>query len=92
MYLGIFFRENMWVMTIFMMLGMLSIVASTVVYFWIGMLSTKAVQVVCPSCEKPTKVLGRVDMCMHCNEPLTLDKDLEGKEFDENYNRRNVKS
>ncbi|XQY92495.1 YgzB family protein [Metabacillus sp. HB246100] len=92
MYLGIFFRENMWVMTIFMMLGMLSIVASTVVYFWIGMLSTKAVQVVCPSCEKPTKVLGRVDMCMYCNEPLTLDKDLEGKEFDENYNRRNVKS
>ncbi|MDQ0231769.1 YgzB family protein [Metabacillus malikii] len=90
MYLGIFFRTNMWVMTIFMLLGMLSIIASTVVYFWIGMLSTKAIQVVCPSCEKPTKILGRVDMCMHCREPLTLDRNLEGKEFDENYNRKKM--
>jgi ABC-type multidrug transport system permease subunit len=92
MYLGVFFRTNMWVMTIFMMLGMLSIIASTVVYFWIGMLSTKAVQVVCPSCGKPTKILGRVDMCMNCKEPLTLDKDLEGKEFDEDYNRKKMKT
>ncbi len=92
MYLGIFFRTNMWIMTIFMLLGMLSIIASTVVYFWIGMLSTRAVQVICPSCEKPTKILGRVDMCMHCKEPLTLDKELEGKEFDENYNRKNIKA
>ncbi|MDQ0228562.1 YgzB family protein [Metabacillus niabensis] len=91
MYLGIFFRTNIWIMTIFMLLGMLSIIASTVVYFWIGMLSTRAVQVICPTCEKPTKILGRVDMCMHCKEPLTLDKELEGKEFDENYNRKNIK-
>ncbi|BBP88008.1 hypothetical protein BsIDN1_16260 [Bacillus safensis] len=54
----------------------------------IGMLSTKAVRVVCPGCEKETKVLGRVDMCMHCREPLTLDPALEGKEFDESYNRK----
>jgi len=33
-------------------------------------------------------MLGRVDMCMHCNEPLTLDPQLEGKEFDETYNRK----
>ncbi|MGN7941888.1 YgzB family protein [Virgibacillus sp. 6R] len=92
MYLGIFFRTNIWIMTIFMLLGMLSIIASTVVYFWIGMLSTRAVQVICPTCEKPTKILGRVDMCMHCKEPLTLDKELEGKEFDENYNRKNIKA
>jgi hypothetical protein len=92
MYFGVFFRTNMWVMTIFMMLGMISIIASTVVYFWIGMLSTKAVQVICPSCEKPTKILGRVDMCMHCKEPLTLDKDLEGKEFNEDYNRKKMKT
>ncbi|WP_226530815.1 YgzB family protein [Metabacillus niabensis] len=91
MYIGVFFRTNMWVMTIFMMLGMLSIIASTVVYFWIGMLSTKAVQVTCPSCGKHTKILGRVDMCMYCKEPLTLDKDLEGKEFDESYNRKKLK-
>ncbi|MGV2912184.1 DUF2614 family zinc ribbon-containing protein, partial [Bacillus safensis] len=26
--------------------------------------------------------------CMHCREPLTLDPALEGKEFDESYNRK----
>ncbi|OXS78128.1 YgzB family protein [Domibacillus enclensis] len=88
MYGGIFFRENFLVMTIFMLLGLVCIVASTVVYFWIGLLSTRAVQVVCPNCGKPTKVLGRVDMCMYCNEPLTLDASLEGKEFDEKYNQK----
>lgn len=88
MYGGIFFKSYPIVMTIFMLLGLLSIIFSTVVYFWIGMLSTRAVQVVCPSCNKLTKVLGRVDMCMYCNEPLTLDPSLEGKEFDESYNSK----
>ena len=88
MYLGIFFRNSPLLMTIFMLLGTVFIIASTVVYFWIGMLSTKTVQVVCPSCGKHTKILGRVDMCMYCNEPLTLDRNLEGKEFDENYNKK----
>lgn len=91
MYGGIFFKSSPIIMTVFMILGLLSIVASTVVYFWIGMLSTKSVQVKCPSCNKVTKILGRVDMCMYCNEPLTLDKNLEGKEFNEAYNKkRNV--
>lgn len=88
MYGGIFFRNSPIIMTIFMILGLLFIVASTVVYFWIGMLSTKTIQVKCPTCGKATKILGRVDMCMHCNEPLTLDKNLEGMEFDEKYNRK----
>ncbi|WML49814.1 YgzB family protein [Neobacillus sp. PS3-34] len=88
MYGGIFFRTSPLIMTIFMILGLLFIIASTVVYFWIGMLSTKTIQVVCPSCGKPTKMLGRVDMCMYCNEPLTLDPKLEGKEFDEDYNKK----
>lgn len=88
MYGGIFFKTSPIVMTIFMILGLLCIVASTVIYFWIGMLSTKTVQVVCPNCQKVTKILGRVDMCMYCNEPLTLDKDLEGKEFKASYNRK----
>ncbi|MBM7704452.1 YgzB family protein [Metabacillus iocasae] len=92
MYVGIFFKSSMWLMTIFMLLGLLCIVASTVVYFWIGMLSTKAVQVVCPSCQRHTKMLGRVDMCMYCNESLTLDPSLEGKEFDEKYNRKQKES
>jgi hypothetical protein len=88
MYGGIFFRNSPIVMTIFMIFGLLFIIASTVVYFWIGMLSTKTIQVVCPSCQKPTKMLGRVDMCMHCREPLTLDPNLEGKDFNESYNRK----
>ena len=88
MYGGIFFRNSPVVMMIFMILGLLFIIASTVVYFWIGMLSTKTVQVVCPNCSKQTKMLGRVDMCMYCNEPLTLDPQLEGKDFDEKYNQK----
>ncbi|MCM3726414.1 zinc ribbon protein [Neobacillus bataviensis] len=88
MYIGIYFRTSPVIMTIFMLLGLLFIIASTVVYFWIGMLSTKTIQVKCPSCGKPTKMLGRVDMCMHCREPLTLDPGLEGKQFDESYNHK----
>ena len=92
MYGGIFFRNSPFIMTIFMVLGLLSIIASMIVYLWIGMLSTKAVQVVCPNCNKYTKILGRVDMCMYCKEPLTLDKDLEGKEFHEDYNKKKLKN
>ncbi|ADM36934.1 YgzB family protein [Bacillus spizizenii] len=90
MYIGIFFKESVLLSSLFMILGLLSIGLSTVVYFWIGMLSTKAVRVICPACAKETKVLGRVDMCMHCREPLTLDKGLEGKEFDESYNKKKM--
>jgi hypothetical protein len=91
MYGGIYFRNSPLVMTIFMLIGLLFIIASTVVYFWIGMLSTRTIQVKCPTCEKHTKMLGRVDMCMHCREPITLDPDLVGKEFDESYNKKSKK-
>jgi hypothetical protein len=89
MYGGIYFHNHPLIMTVFMLFGFLFIIASTVVYFWIGMLSTKTIQVVCPNCGKQTKMLGKVDMCMYCREPLTLDPLLEGKEFDEKYNKRN---
>ena len=92
MYGGIFFKSSPILMTIFMILGLLFIVASTVVYFWIGLLSTRTVQVTCPNCQKQTKMLGRVDICMYCNEPLTLDQNLEGKDFDESYNRKQQKN
>jgi hypothetical protein len=91
MYLGIFFRKYEIIMLIFMVLGLLAILGSVVVYAWIGTLSTRAVQIVCPNCGKATKMLGRVDMCGHCREPLTLDPSLEGKEFDVAYNRPNRK-
>lgn len=51
-------------------------------------LSTKAIPIECPECGKPTKMLGRVDACMHCKQPLTFDRNLEGKEFDEKYNSK----
>ena len=41
-----------------------------------------------PHVTEVTKVLGRVDMCMYCNEPLTLDPKLEGEEFNEDYNKK----
>ena len=88
MYGAIFFKNNQWLVLIFMSLGLLCIIGSTAVYGWIGLLSTRAVQVVCPNCHKHTKVLGRVEMCMYCNEPLTLDLSLEGKEFDQSYNQK----
>ncbi|MCL6573474.1 MAG: YgzB family protein [Bacillus sp. (in: Bacteria)] len=91
MYAGIFFRSSPLIMTIFMILGLLFIVASTIIYFWIGMLSTRSIQVKCPNCGKPTKMLGKVDMCMYCREPLTLDRKLEGQEFDESFNKKSRK-
>lgn len=88
MYIGLLTRKIGWLMLLFFIIGVISVILSTVVYLWIGMLSTKAIPIVCPNCEKPTKMLGRVDACMHCKQPLTLDKELEGKEFDEKYNKR----
>lgn len=88
MYGGILTKKIPWLMVTFFILGVIMVVLSCVVYLWIGTLSLKAVPIICPSCEKPTKMLGRVDACMHCKQPLTLDKELEGKEFDEKYNTR----
>lgn len=88
MYGGILLKRFEWLMLTLFVIGVLLIVLSCAVYVWIGTLSLRAVPVVCPNCEKPTKMLGRVDACMHCKEPLTLDKNLEGKEFDERYNNR----
>lgn len=88
MYGAIFFKNNQILVLIFMTVGLLCIIGSTAVYAWVGLLSTRAVQVVCPECGKWTKILGRVDICMYCNEPLTLDQTLEGKEFDQSYNKK----
>lgn len=86
MYGGILTKSTPWLMFTFFGLGVVFVILSTFVYFWIGLLSTRAVPIVCPSCEKPTKMLGVVDACMHCKQPLTLEESLEGKDFDEKYN------
>src|SRR5699024_4256524 len=72
--------------------GLLPILLSFIIYFWVGMISTRTVTVQCPNCEKYTKILGHVDFCQHCKEPLTIDKALEGQDFSLDYNvehRRN---
>lgn len=92
MYGGIMAKKIPWLMLTLFVLGLIFILFSTLVYLWIGMLSTRAVPIICPNCEKPTKMLGRVDACMHCKQGLTLDKNLEGKEFDEKYNKRSYRS
>lgn len=70
MYLGFFFES---LMVLFFVLGMIFVLASVGIYFWVGILSTHSVQVVCPSCNKPTKILGKKDECMHCKAILSLD-------------------
>lgn len=60
--------------SIFLLLGLLMVIFSAVVYLWIGFLSTRAVYVTCPNCNKDTKILGKVDECMYCKQKMTLDK------------------
>lgn len=70
MYLGFLWQS---LIVIFFLLGMIFILISVAIYFWTGMLSTQSIKVVCPSCNKETKVLGRKDECMHCKAILSLD-------------------
>jgi K+-transporting ATPase A subunit len=70
---GSFIVDSQIAKAIFMLVGVLMVIASTVVYFWIGFLSTKATYITCPTCGKPTKMLGSLDECMHCKQVLTLD-------------------
>ena len=65
---------------IFMVLGMISMLASVGIYFWAGMLSTSAVMLECPECHKQTKILGKTDRCMFCKTILTLDPTHAPKE------------
>ncbi len=56
-----------------LILGILTMGGSMFVYFWAGMLSTQALQIVCPTCDRVTKLLGRSDRCLFCHTPLSLD-------------------
>jgi membrane-bound ClpP family serine protease len=71
---------------IFLMIGLVGIMASMAIYFWAGMMSTSAVMLECPECGKPTKMIGKTDRCMFCKTILTLDPSLaptvEGQQGD----------
>ncbi|MDF2724175.1 MAG: hypothetical protein K0Q59_3850 [Paenibacillus sp.] len=58
---------------IFMVFGMISMLASMVIYFWAGMMSTSTTAIECPECGKVTKVVGKTDRCMFCKTVLTFD-------------------
>lgn len=70
--------------SIFLVLGMFSMLASVGVYFWAGMLSTSAVILQCPECGKSTKLLGKTDRCMFCKTILSLDPAHAPKESNPN--------
>ncbi len=57
---------------IFLVLGLITMLGSTAIYFWAGMLSTSAVVIECPECHKPTKMLGSTDRCMYCKTQLSF--------------------
>lgn len=73
MYIGIVLKDYPIIMSIIMVLGLILVVISASSYFWIGMLSSRAVLIKCPTCEKTTKMLGKNDECMFCGQKLTLD-------------------
>lgn len=75
MYGGILFKQLIIISMIFIILGCLSIILSTIIYLWIGLLSTQTQSITCSNCKRNTKILGSADLCMHCNQPITYNKD-----------------
>lgn len=72
-YFGSFLAHKIYIMGSMLILGFIFLIASSVMYMWIGMLSTKAVQVYCPKCGKVTKIVGLRDECMFCKQQLSID-------------------
>ena len=66
-------EKGRFLISIFMILGMLVMLGSMAIYFWAGILSTSAKIIDCPKCGKQTKMLGTTDRCMFCKTALTLD-------------------
>lgn len=72
MYLSLLINHPIF-MTIIMLIGFFAVIISASSYFWIGMISSRAVLIECPTCNKVTKMLGKNDECMFCRQKLTLD-------------------
>ncbi len=71
-FLGQLFQSYIF-MSIFLALGLIFILGSAVFYMYIGMLSSKALQVECPKCKRVTKLIGQTDDCMYCRQTLSID-------------------
>lgn len=76
--MGIMYLGFIWpaAMMLFFILGLLGVGSSVAIYFWVGILSTQALQVECPECGRITKILGKMDQCMYCRAHLTMDRSL----------------
>ncbi|MGA9175227.1 MAG: DUF2614 family zinc ribbon-containing protein [Thermoactinomyces sp.] len=70
MYIGFLIQS---LIALFFAIGMIFVLASVGIYFWIGIISTQSVRIICPACGKQTKVLGKKDECMHCKAILSFD-------------------
>ncbi|WP_260859289.1 YgzB family protein, partial [Siminovitchia fortis] len=68
MYIGILFEKDGIVMRLFMILGLLGIMGRRVVYFWMGMVCRKGVEVEWGKWGKGRKIVGGVDMWMEWGE------------------------
>ncbi|GFN29744.1 DUF2614 family zinc ribbon-containing protein [Paenibacillus xylaniclasticus] len=69
----------------FMVLGSILMLISVGIYFWAGMMSTSVKTIQCPECGKHTKMIGRVDRCMHCKTKMTVDPSLATDLDDETF-------
>lgn len=78
-FFGEFFQSYIF-MSIFLALGLLFILGSCLFYMYIGMLSSKALQVECPKCKRVTKIVGLTDDCMYCRQTLSIDPKHAPKE------------
>lgn len=81
---GSLFEQNITLFGTMLIIGFFSLIGSSFMYMWIGMLSTKAVQVQCPKCSKVTKIVGLRDECMYCKQQLSIDpKDAPTNDVDD---------
>jgi len=70
---GSFFEQKIMIFGISIIIGFLLLIGSSVMYMWLGIISSKAVQVYCPKCKKVTKIVGLRDECMFCKQKLSID-------------------
>lgn len=72
-YLGSFLEGSMLFMTILFILGVVCVISSSILYAVVGLFTTRALKVACPTCDSITRMVGANDQCMYCGQKLTLD-------------------
>lgn len=72
---GVMYFGFVWPSLVFVFfgLGVILMMCSVAIYFWVGVLSLRLIKVKCPKCNNFTKILGKNDHCMRCNAKLSFD-------------------